>query len=157
MDAIQDFEDLLLLLHRHQVRYLIVGGMAFIYHAKPRYTKDLDLWVAPTGSDISKANRALAEFGSPTLLAHDEPTQVVQIGVAPNRIDLIVSVGDVGFDPAWDTRIVAPYGGSPANWVDLDTLLAIKSAIDHPRHQEDARVLREVKRLRDRRQEDTRV
>jgi hypothetical protein len=37
--SVQDFEDLLALLERHGVRYLIIGGLAFIYHAKPRYTK----------------------------------------------------------------------------------------------------------------------
>ena len=42
MDTVQDFEDLLALLERHEVRYLIIGRLAFIYHAKPRYTKDRD-------------------------------------------------------------------------------------------------------------------
>jgi hypothetical protein len=28
------------LLARHGVRYLVIGGLAFIYHAKPRFTKD---------------------------------------------------------------------------------------------------------------------
>ena len=41
MDAIPDFEDLLSLLGKHDVRYLVMGGLAFIYHARPRYTKDL--------------------------------------------------------------------------------------------------------------------
>lgn len=45
MDTVRDFEDLLELLGRHRVRYLIIGGLAFIYHAKPRYTKDMDLWI----------------------------------------------------------------------------------------------------------------
>ena len=35
MDAIQDFEDFLDLLDRHGFRNLIIGGLAFIYHAKP--------------------------------------------------------------------------------------------------------------------------
>ena len=45
MDAIQDFEDILELLDKYHARYLIIGGLAFIYHAKPRYTKDMDLWI----------------------------------------------------------------------------------------------------------------
>ena len=45
MDVVQDFEDILELFARHSVQYLIVGGLAFIYHAKPRYTKDIDLWI----------------------------------------------------------------------------------------------------------------
>jgi len=151
MDAVQDFEDMLALLHEHGARYLIVGGLAFIYHAKPRYTKDMDLWVGPSEGNIHRANRALAEFGSPTLLALGEPTQVVQIGVAPNRIDLIVDVSRLDFDAAWEKRTCGRYGESPANWVDLDTLIEIKRGIDSPRHQEDARVLMEVKRLREQR------
>ena len=37
--TIPDFEDMLALLGKHSVRYLVVGGLAFIYHAKPRFTK----------------------------------------------------------------------------------------------------------------------
>ena len=145
MDAIPDFEDMLLLLDRHQVQYLIVGGLAFIYHAKPRFTKDMDLWVGGSKENIARANQALAEFGSPTLLGYDEPNQVVQLGMAPNRIDLLVDVEALSFEEAWEGRITARYGNAPANWIDLDALLTIKSAIDDPRHQDDARILREVK------------
>jgi hypothetical protein len=148
METIQDFEDLLELLHRHRAEYLIIGGLAFIYHAKPRYTKDMDLWVGPSPANLERANRALAEFGSPTLLALDEPTQVVQIGVAPNRIDLLVNVGALDFESIWEKRLVSRYGGSEANWIDLDSLIEIKRAIDDPKHQEDARVLMEVRKFR---------
>lgn len=150
MDAIQDFEDMLALLEKHGAKYLIVGGLAFIYHAKPRYTKDMDLWVDPSDDNTARVNQALAEFGSPTLLSFGEPTQVVQIGLAPDRIDLIVDVGGTEFDDAWESRIVGSYGESQANWVDLDTLIEIKERIDDPKHQADARVLMEVKRLRER-------
>jgi hypothetical protein len=39
MEAIGNFEDILGLLYKHRVRYIIIGGLAFIYHVKPRYTK----------------------------------------------------------------------------------------------------------------------
>src|SRR5580658_7083912 len=42
----QDYKDLLSAFHAHSVRYLIVGGYAVIFHAQPRYTKDL---VKPVG------------------------------------------------------------------------------------------------------------
>ncbi|MCK5422910.1 MAG: hypothetical protein KAJ08_12135, partial [Deltaproteobacteria bacterium] len=41
MEAIQDFEDIHQLQDKHKVRYLIIGVLAFIYQAKPRYTKDM--------------------------------------------------------------------------------------------------------------------
>ena len=55
------------------------------------------------------------------------------------------------FASAWRRRIRSRYGRAPANWIHLDDLLRIKSRIPNPRHQEDARVLREVKRMKRRR------
>jgi len=145
MDAVLDFEDILELFSRHDVRYLIVGGLAFIYHAKPRYTKDIDLWIDPDEENVRRANRALEEFGSPSLLTVDDAEEVLQLGAAPSRIDILRDTIVFSFADAWPKRIMSHYGRAPANWIDLDSLLVIKSAIDHPRHQEDARVLRAVK------------
>ena len=145
MDVIRDFEDILELLARHRVRYLIVGGLAFIYHAKPRYTKDIDLWIDADHDNVRRANRALEEFGSPSLMTVDDPEEILQLGVAPNRIDILRETIFLSFAEAWPRRIESHYGRAPAVWIDLDSLLAIKSAIDHPRHQEDARVLRAVR------------
>ena len=145
METVQDFEDILDLFAKHDVRYLIVGGLAFIFHAKPRYTKDMDLWIDPEPDNVRRANQALTEFGSPELMSVDDPGEVLQLGVAPNRIDLLRDTVSLSFAEAWPRRITASYGRAPANWIDLDSLLAIKSDIDHPRHQEDARVLRAVR------------
>jgi hypothetical protein len=145
MDVVQDFEDILDLLARHRVRYLIVGGLAFIYHAKPRYTKDIDIWVDSDQKNVRRANRALENFGCPALLTIDDPEEILQLGVAPNRIDILRETIALSFAEVWPRRIESHYGRAPANWIDLDSLLAIKSAIDHPRHQEDARVLRAVR------------
>ena len=149
METVQDFEDILELFSRHGVRYLIVGGLAFIFHALPRYTKDIDLWIDSEPENVERANRALRDFGSPALMTVDDANEVLQLGVAPNRIDLLRDVVALSFAETWARRIESHYGRAPANWIDLEGLLAIKSAIDHPRHQEDARVLRAV---RDRRE-----
>lgn len=155
MDTVRDFEDLLELFDRFEVRFLIVGGLAFIFHAKPRFTKDLDLWVDPDHGNIERANRALAEFGSPELLDPAKPGEILQLGVAPDRIDLLREPGgstDLTFDRAWSRRVEAPYGEARAFWIDLDSLIEIKSGIDDPRHQDDARILRAV---RDRQRNDS--
>jgi hypothetical protein len=146
METVRDFEDMLSLLEKHEVRYLIIGGMAFIYHAKPRYTKDMDLWIDPRLKNVEKANQALIEFGSPFLLAPGKGGEILQLGLAPDRIDFLRQVKGATFDTAWKHRIRGQYGDVTANWVDLKTLIRIKSQIDHPRHQEDARVLREVRK-----------
>ncbi len=148
MRTVEDFEDLLLLFEQEGVRYLIVGGLAFIFHAKPRYTKDMDIWVENTPENIRKANVALAVFGSPSLLSENDDDQVLQMGVEPNRVDLLVHLEGVTFQDAWSKRVQGEYGGVSANWIDIESLYTIKSLIQHPRHQEDARVLAEVIRKR---------
>ena len=148
METIRDFEDMLFLLHKHKARYLVIGGLAFIYHAKPRYTKDMDLWVGPGTENIDMTNRALREFGSPVFLSQNDPNQIVQIGVAPDRIDLILNASGVRFETAWKKRICGYYGKAKTNWIDLNSLIRVKRGINNPRHQEDVRVLLEVKRLK---------
>jgi hypothetical protein len=41
-----DFSDLLRLFKSNEVRYLVIGGYAVVQYAEPRFTKDLDLWIA---------------------------------------------------------------------------------------------------------------
>jgi hypothetical protein len=148
VDTIRDFEDLLALFHRHRVQYLIIGGLAFIYHAKPRFTKDIDLWIEPSRQNLDRANRALSEFGSPILLNPCKLDEIVQIGLPPSRIDLLLKVTGLRFPSAWRQRVRGRYGRATAQWIGLDSLIRAKQRIAHPRHQEDVRVLREVKRLR---------
>jgi hypothetical protein len=149
VDTIHDFEDMLELLDRHGVRYLIIGGLAFIYHAKPRYTKDMDLWIDPEPENVVRANAALTDFGSPQLLAEDNADEILQLGAAPNRIDLLRETVELEFATAWERRIEGRYGRARAYWIDLDSLIAIKSRIDHPRHREDVRILRLVRERRE--------
>lgn len=117
-----------------------------IYHAKPRFTKDMDIWIDAGPENVKQANRALAEFGSPALLTLENRNEILQIGIAPDRINLLRHVAGARFETAWNKRIRGRYGDVTANWVDIDSLIRIKSRIEHPRHQEDARVLREVRR-----------
>jgi hypothetical protein len=149
VETIHDFEDMLELLDRHGVRYLIIGGLAFIYHAKPRYTKDMDLWIDPESENVRRANAALTDFGSPQLLAEDNADEILQLGAAPNRIDLLRETVELEFAAAWERRIEGHYGRARAYWIDLDSLIAIKSGIDHPRHREDLRILRLVRERRE--------
>lgn len=40
-----DFKDLLRTFDAEGVKYLVVGGWAYMEHVEPRYTKDLELWI----------------------------------------------------------------------------------------------------------------
>jgi hypothetical protein len=106
----------------------------------------MDIWIAPDLENIEKANQALVAFGSPYLLNPNNRKEILQLGVAPDRIDILRHVSGVRFEKAWKTRIKGRYGKAETNWIDLDSLIRIKNRIDHPRHKEDVRVLRDVKK-----------
>jgi hypothetical protein len=62
-----DFEEFIAALNARGVRYLVVGAYALAFHAKPRATKDLDVYVEPTPANAKRLRAALRDFfgGSP--------------------------------------------------------------------------------------------
>jgi hypothetical protein len=60
-----DFKELLSTLNARKVKYLIVGGYAVGFHAQPRATKDLDIFIPPDESNAKAVHDALAAFGAP--------------------------------------------------------------------------------------------
>ena len=146
MHVTNDFRDLLDLLETNHVRYLVIGGYAVAFHALPRYTKDLDILLDDDPENIAKANGALEQFGSPFLLDPAEHGVILQIGVEPNRIDILRRVSNVSFAEAWEERVRAPYGDVEVNWAGLDALIKSKTGIPKARHAEDVRILEEARR-----------
>jgi hypothetical protein len=138
MDTIQTFEDFIYSINKNKVRYLIIGGLAFIFHAKPRYTKDMDIWIEPETENIENTNKALAEFGSPYFISLPvKKDEILQLGVAPDRIDILLNLPGVSFKEAWNKKVISEYGKVESNWIDIDSLITVKKMIDTPRHQED--------------------
>lgn len=48
MNLEPDFKEFIELLNSNQVEYLLIGGYAVAAHGHPRYTKDIDVWIAAT-------------------------------------------------------------------------------------------------------------
>lgn len=147
-----DYRDLLRELNSAQARYLVVGAYAVIFHAEPRFTRDIDLWVEPTPENAERVWTALAQFGAPLsdLTKSDlcNPEMVYQIGVAPNRIDVLMGVGGLDFSDAWKNRVESTYGGEPIRFIGLDDLIRAKEAAGRPQDQLDLTLLREARARR---------
>jgi hypothetical protein len=61
-----DFKKLLSVFNAHSVKYLVVGGYAVSFHAQPRATKDLDLFLKADPANAKATYAALASFGAPS-------------------------------------------------------------------------------------------
>lgn len=57
-----DFKDLLSAFNAHGVKYLIVGGYAVSFHAQPRATKGLDLFIKADPAHARAVYAALMTF-----------------------------------------------------------------------------------------------
>ena len=147
-----DAQELLALLSKHQVRYLIVGGEAVIYYGHIRTTGDLDFFYDHSEPNAKRLFAALDEFWSghiPNLRDWSELTKegmILQFGVVPNRVDFINDVDGVRFAEAWPNRLNLKMSvGEESHEVfliSLADLIKNKEASGRPRDLEDARFLR---------------
>src|SRR3990172_4266524 len=145
MPANPDFRDLFAELNIAGVEYLLVGGHALAIHAEPRFTKDLDIWVNARPDNASRAHAALGRFGAPLdQLSPADLTKagiVFQIGIQPNRIDILTSIDGVEFADAWPARVTATYGGEAVPVISRHHLIANKRACGRPQDLVDAELL----------------
>lgn len=117
------------------VRYVVVGAHAMAVHGFPRATQDLDVWIDRDPVNAAKALEALARFGAPldaigvTAADLSTPNTVIQIGMPPNRIDVLTAISGVDdFSAAWDARVEHVIRGRAIPFLDLERLRQNKRA-----------------------------
>jgi len=149
MEVNPDFRDLLKMLNDYSVKYLIAGGYAVMYYTEPRFTKDIDIWIEPTQDNAQKVWNALAEFGAPleqiTLNDFCNKDLIYQIGIAPNRIDIMMDIPGIEFNRAWENRIQSRYYDIPLHIISLDDLINAKEIAGR---DQDLLDLKQLKRLK---------
>jgi predicted nucleotidyltransferase len=127
----RDFKEFAKLLNAHGVEYLVVGGYALAAHGHPRYTGDIDFWIAPSSGNLSKLLLVLDEFGFASLgitAADFDADTVLQLGQPPRRIDLLTSIDGVFFDVCFAKREQVELAGVRLNIIGLDDLKTNKRA-----------------------------
>jgi hypothetical protein len=143
-----DFREMLSALSGEGADYLLVGAYALAVHGVPRATGDMDLWIRPTVENARRVHAALARFGAPLgdLSERDlvTPGTVFQIGVAPNRIDVLTSIDGVEFADAWTARRVAHVEGMDVPVLGRQHLIRNKKATGRPQDLADAARLEET-------------
>jgi hypothetical protein len=141
----QDFRDLFAALNDAGARYLLVGGYALAVHAVPRFTKDIDVWVEPAADNAARVIAALQTFGAPLQDVSESdfasPGIVFQMGMPPNRIDIVTSIEGVRFDEAWPDRVQASYGDQSISVIGRRHMILNKRAVGRPQDLLDAEQL----------------
>ncbi|MBM3217313.1 MAG: hypothetical protein FJZ38_01275 [Candidatus Rokubacteria bacterium] len=116
--------------------FLIVGAYAVAVHGIARATADLDIWVRPSDENAARVERALTSFGAPaSAVGRNDlrtPGNVIQIGVAPRRIDVLTSIDGVDFDDAWQHRTEVDIEGLRVPVIGRRHLILNKRAVGRP-------------------------
>lgn len=141
-----DFLELLQLLEKHKVKYLLIGGYAVGIHAEPRATKDLDIWVDATLENGRRLLKALKTFGAPTdnLTPQDinNPGLLYVFGVAPLRVDILNKVGKELFKEAYKDRLKIKIGRVQISVVSKSVLKRMKKAAGRIQDKADLKKLK---------------
>ena len=136
MNLNSDFSELLKTFNAAGVRYLIVGAHAVAYHAEPRFTADFDVWAEPSAENAARVWAALRRYGAPLGTATEadftNPDTIYQLGVEPNRIDIVMGIDGVSFSTAWRNRVRATFGGIAVCILGKADLIRNKRACGRP-------------------------
>jgi predicted nucleotidyltransferase len=142
----KDLREFVELLNSNGVEYLVVGAFAVAFHGFPRYTADLDLLVRPSPENACLVLTALAQFGFGGLDIHatdlQTPGMVIQLGVKPNRIDLLTRISDVSFEEAWASRCPGSLDGIEVCFIGREELIRNKESTGRTKDLGDAEELR---------------
>ncbi|HKP82261.1 MAG TPA: hypothetical protein VJT69_09590 [Pyrinomonadaceae bacterium] len=137
MNLEKDLREFIELLNALDVRYMVVGAFAVAYHGHPRYTGDIDLFIDRTAENVDRLMQVIQKFGFGDLdlsvadfLQED---QVMQLGISPNRIDLLTFLSGISFQEAWATREYGEIDGLNVPFISKEMLKRNKAATGRTR------------------------
>ncbi len=147
---LDDFKELLSVFNAHSVKYLVVGGYAVSFHAQPRATKDLDLFIKADPANAKATYAALASFGAPlsNITVDDlaDARKFFRFGSEPVAVDILPGIDGVNFDEAWARRVegvIDAKSGLTAFFISKSDLIASKLAAGRLRDLADVEEIRE--------------
>lgn len=127
-----DFKEFLALLNKHKVDYLLVGGYAVSLHGYPRYTGDIDIWIAVAEENADKIVSALKEFGfdlpdlDKQMFLDDD--RMTRMGREPVKIEILNQISGVEFADAQQRALQKEIGGVMVPVISLMDLRINKQA-----------------------------
>jgi hypothetical protein len=147
----EDFVDFVACFREEGCEFVVVGAHAVAAHGAPRATGDLDIFVRASAENGERIFRALARFGAPVaahgIRAEDFATAgtIYQIGLPPQRIDVLTAISGVSFDDALRDAIAGHLGPEIVRCIGMDALIRNKRAAGRAKDLADVETLEELR------------
>lgn len=129
---------------QHDVKYLIIGGIASILHGVPRATFDLDILIEASPENARRLLDALLEAGLGTASltdTNDLLANEITIFKDKVRVDVQTSTPGITFQDSWDRKNIMNYHGQEFYVVSKKDLVSSKRATARNVDMEDVRLL----------------
>ena len=148
MNLTNDMKDLIDLLEKHQVEYMLIGGFAVICYGYIRTTQDIDFLIYPSELNAKKMMNALTEFGFgnagiPQGYFNQEGT-AIHIGVEPNRIDFLTSLQGVSNAELFKNKTTLLLEGKEINIITKKDLILVKKSAGRAKDLADVEELEKI-------------
>jgi len=145
MELIPDFKELLELLNKNEVEYLVVGGYAVIIYGYPRLTIDIDIWVKPSFENSEKVIKTINEFGfkfdNLSREDFDNHDNVIQLGRPPYRVDILTDIEGMRFEDCYRRKFVYKKNDLVINFISKEDLLKNKKLVGRDKDKDDFKKL----------------
>lgn len=128
----------------HDVKYLVIGGIASVLHGVPRVTFDLDILIEATADNVKRLLEALLDAGLGTAsltTVEDLLSNEITVFKDRVRIDVQTSTPGITFAAAWQSRKTVSYQGQEFFILSRRDLIASKRAAGRDVDLEDVRLL----------------
>ncbi len=151
---LEEYKKFLLLLLKHKVEFMLIGGYAVIYYGYERTTSDMDIWLQPTNSNRDKFINALREHGineSDLKSVHKmdfTEVQVLHIGEKPNKIDFLTKVLGLTYDEADSKKSLLPLKDKNIPVIHYHHLIVLKMLAGRPQDKADIDILQKINKFR---------
>lgn len=129
---------------QHEVKYVIIGGIASVLHGVPRATFDLDILIEASTGNAERLLAALTDAGFGTAALTDaQDVMAHEITVFNDRVRIDVQTWTPGlsFQDAWCRRKTMTYQGQDFFIVSREDLIASKRATGRKVDLDDVRLL----------------
>lgn len=146
-------QEILILLNKHKVRYLLVGGYAVMLKGYKRVTGDLDLWIQPTNANRDLLCDALLDdgydVGEIEIIKNEDFSQafVFSIGNEPYKVDFITKVNLLEFESSYKQCVWGEYDGILIPVLHLNDLILSKINTGRAKDAADIEELQRIEKI----------
>lgn len=138
----ETLREICLLLNKHEVDYLLIGGVAVVFHGYTRSTADLDFWYNPTISNFHKIVNAFKEYGLDVSelekIVFDSKKTFLRFPVSSMNAEFLpVIPGDFSFREARAKAEILILDDVEVHVIGYDELIQNKTATNRLKDQSD--------------------